>query len=266
MCERIALSRKIRFEVFKRDSFACQYCGQAAPTVVLEIDHIQPVSKDGDNDVLNLITSCKDCNSGKSDRELSDDTVIQKRKAQLDELQERREQIEMMLEWQRDLIELGDSELDAASSLWQELIQGYRLNDHGLSEMKKYIRRFGLADILTCIRLSTSQYLEIIDGKPTSESVAKAFDFLPRICVIRLSERNNPQARELYYIRGIVRNRHMRCDQDRALDLLEQASHYNVPSEFLRSIARSSRSWSSWLDDMYEIIEDYYQRKVRSDG
>ena len=78
MTERKSLSKKIRFEVFKRDSFSCQYCGNKAPDVLLEVDHIQPVAQGGTNDLLNLITSCFDCNRGKSDRGLSDNTVIEK--------------------------------------------------------------------------------------------------------------------------------------------------------------------------------------------
>lgn len=112
MTERKALLKKIRFEVFKRDSFTCQYCGRAAPDVLLEVDHIKPVSKDGDNDITNLITSCFDCNHGKSDRELSDDAVVLKRKAQLDKLQERREQIEMMMEWRGSLDNIQSLELE----------------------------------------------------------------------------------------------------------------------------------------------------------
>jgi len=29
--KRKSLSKKVRFEVFKRDSFQCQYCGASAP-------------------------------------------------------------------------------------------------------------------------------------------------------------------------------------------------------------------------------------------
>lgn len=65
MAERVPLSSKIRFEVFKRDSFTCQYCGKSAPGVILEVDHIVPVSGGGDNDMKNLITACHDCNIGK---------------------------------------------------------------------------------------------------------------------------------------------------------------------------------------------------------
>ena len=48
---RKSLSNKIRFEVFKRDNFTCQYCGRKAPEIVLNVDHIEPVSKGGTNDI-----------------------------------------------------------------------------------------------------------------------------------------------------------------------------------------------------------------------
>jgi len=59
------LTKKTRFEVFKRDSFQCQYCGKTPPEITLEIDHINPKSKGGSNDINNLITACFDCNRGK---------------------------------------------------------------------------------------------------------------------------------------------------------------------------------------------------------
>lgn len=69
--ERTSLSKKVRFDVFKRDAFTCQYCGRTPPIVVLEADHIIPVSKKGTNSIDNLITSCFDCNRGKADVELT---------------------------------------------------------------------------------------------------------------------------------------------------------------------------------------------------
>ena len=95
---RKAISKKTRFEVFKRDSFTCQYCGCAAPDVILHIDHINPVAGGGDNDILNLVTSCLDCNLGKGARTLDDKSSIAKQRAQLEELNRRREQLEMMLQ------------------------------------------------------------------------------------------------------------------------------------------------------------------------
>ena len=61
----MSISKKIRFEVFKRDGFRCAYCGKTPPEVMLEIDHIDPKSKGGKDDINNLITACFDCNRGK---------------------------------------------------------------------------------------------------------------------------------------------------------------------------------------------------------
>ncbi len=84
MPARIAISKKIRFEVFKRDKFICQYCGNKAPDIVLQLDHIKPVAKGGKNDIINLITSCFDCNNGKRDKELTDNTAIEKQRKQME--------------------------------------------------------------------------------------------------------------------------------------------------------------------------------------
>jgi len=63
-------SRKIRFDVFKRDGFKCQYCGRTPPAVVLELDHIIPKSKGGPDNIDNYITACFDCNRGKGKHSL----------------------------------------------------------------------------------------------------------------------------------------------------------------------------------------------------
>jgi hypothetical protein len=71
MAVRKALSKKTRFEIFKRDGFTCRYCGKQPPDIVLVIDHIDPVANGGDNDAMNLVTSCETCNQGKGARLIS---------------------------------------------------------------------------------------------------------------------------------------------------------------------------------------------------
>jgi tetratricopeptide (TPR) repeat protein len=62
------ISKSLRFNVFQRDNHTCQYCGRKPPDVVLQIDHLVPVAKGGTDDFENLVTSCEDCNAGKSDK------------------------------------------------------------------------------------------------------------------------------------------------------------------------------------------------------
>jgi hypothetical protein len=63
-----SLAKSIRFEVLRRDSFTCTYCGRQPPEVKLQVDHVVPWSKGGTHELSNLRTACRDCNLGKSDR------------------------------------------------------------------------------------------------------------------------------------------------------------------------------------------------------
>jgi hypothetical protein len=61
----MSLNARTRFEVLKRDGFACQYCGERAPEVVLHVDHIVARANGGRDELDNLITACASCNIGK---------------------------------------------------------------------------------------------------------------------------------------------------------------------------------------------------------
>ncbi len=89
--KREGIGKKLRFDVFKRDGFVCQYCGSHPPSVVLEIDHINPVAKGGKNNLENLLTACFNCNRGKRDTPLS--VVPQSMADRAKELQERELQL-----------------------------------------------------------------------------------------------------------------------------------------------------------------------------
>lgn len=63
------VSPKMRFEVLVRDGYRCQACGAAAADgATLEVDHIVPRARGGQNVLWNLQTLCFDCNRGKRDK------------------------------------------------------------------------------------------------------------------------------------------------------------------------------------------------------
>jgi hypothetical protein len=64
--KRKPLSKRLRFEIFKRDGFKCLYCGATPAQKVLRVDHVQPVAEGGGDEPTNLVTSCFDCNAGKA--------------------------------------------------------------------------------------------------------------------------------------------------------------------------------------------------------
>src|SRR5438132_1848987 len=54
-----------RFNLFLRDSFACQYCGRAED---LTFDHVIPRSRGGRTTWENIVTACAPCNLTKGGR------------------------------------------------------------------------------------------------------------------------------------------------------------------------------------------------------
>lgn len=254
MTKRKALTKKIRFEVFKRDSFTCQYCGRKAPDILLQVDHIHPVADGGRNDFLNLITSCTDCNSGKSDRRLSDNTILDKQRQQLEQLQERKEQIEMMFQWQKGLLDLDDDVTAQLADYWAEQASGFNLNENGIKGLKKLRRRFEVSEIMEAMKLAAEQYLEYHEDKPTKESVEAAWRKVGGICNTRRQDKQNPVSSRLYYIRGILRNRLSYCNEIVALQLLREAAAANASLESLESHAKSVRNWTQWCREIEEFI------------
>ena len=62
-----AISKRLRYEVLRRDGHACYYCGAKAPEVKLVVDAVVPEALGGSHkDPANLRTACEPCNSGKT--------------------------------------------------------------------------------------------------------------------------------------------------------------------------------------------------------
>ena len=157
MADRKPIPKKVRFEVFKRDRFTCQYCGAKAPDAILHVDHIRPVAEGGDNNILNLVTACRDCNLGKGKRLLSDDAIVSAKRNQLEELAERREQIQMMYEWELSLVDSENDEIDAVESLFHEMTGG-SFTDAGRKHIRSLCKKFGLELVLRATRISFTHY------------------------------------------------------------------------------------------------------------
>lgn len=72
--QRTLMTKKLREFIKKRDNYTCCNCGNsiyAEPNLLLEIDHIIPVSKGGCTEEKNLQTLCWKCNRSKSDKIIS---------------------------------------------------------------------------------------------------------------------------------------------------------------------------------------------------
>jgi len=252
------ISKKLRFEIFKRDAFTCQYCGRSAPEIILEVDHINPVSKGGTGDILNLLTSCKDCNAGKRDRKLSDTSEVKKQLSQIKDLNERRLQLEMMLEWRSGLSDIRNQSVIAISKAWSENLKGcYSLNEEGKRTAHKLLKKYSLSDILEAIESATSQYVIFENGTPTHKSVDTAWEYVRRICGCKRMYEEKPWMKDVFYLRGILRNRISYVDERRAKELLVSAIELNADISSLKNLVLTVSTWTKFRDTLENYISQH---------
>jgi hypothetical protein len=247
--KRSTISTKTRFEVFKRDSFKCQYCGRCAPEIVLELEHIEPHSKGGSDDVLNLVTSCWECNNGKGDRRLDDNAVIEKQRTQLEDLQERREQLEMMLRWRQGNVDLTEQTIDAFVDAYNKRTPGWHLSGPGLESARKIVKTFGLARALDALDAAADRIVVLEGSKATKESVSKLMGV-----VFVMAE--PPDVQRLYKIRARIRKRWNYVNDGRAIGVLRRLLTYGAAIDeietrcdgFLETQYTSFNEWCAEMD------------------
>ena len=163
MTKRKGIGKKLRFDVFKRDAFTCQYCGATPPGEILEVDHITPVSKGGDNDKDNLITSCRPCNSGKGAGELSD--IPQPLSERAEEVSEREAQVKGYNKIMMAARRRKEREAKQVGNLFLRQFDypdNYALKDDWMTSVKKFIEKMGVAEVLDSMEYA-------ICRKPNSE-------------------------------------------------------------------------------------------------
>jgi 5-methylcytosine-specific restriction endonuclease McrA len=242
MTERAPISKKLRFEVFKRDKFTCQYCGAIGGQVLLHCDHVVPVAEGGETTLLNLTTACVDCNLGKGARRLSDDSALAKQHRQLADLEERRQQLEMMRQWRE---ELARQQVDQVSLVADAFLarSKFEPSEHGKLSVRRWLRKYGLHEVLAAID-------ETFDLYYTGHSQGEwedAFRRIPRTLGMRQQEKTDPHIRKLLYIQGILRNR---FDDERGnyVERVRDALQKGYPIDVLETYAKGADSWSNYVE------------------
>ena len=62
----------VRYDVLKRARYRCELCGASAEDIALQVDHIIPRNKGGQDDLSNFQALCMTCNTNKRDRDDTD--------------------------------------------------------------------------------------------------------------------------------------------------------------------------------------------------
>lgn len=251
---RKALSKTVRFEVFKRDRFTCQYCGAKAPEVVLHADHIHPVAEGGTNELLNLVTACAACNGGKGARLLDDRSAVERQRSQIEELQARREQLEMMLDW-RDNAQAAV--VDVVEAVCERIGErgGYWPNENGKNDIRKWLKRYSLAEVLEALDESFDRHMRFDDKAPNADAWGVAFSKIPLLAGYNRKAAEKPFLSKLAYIQGILRNR-LKNPKLRAMDALEEIHvDWGVPLDTMEDEAKRADDWAGYCRACQMAVE-----------
>lgn len=159
MSKRKSLSKKLRFEVLKRDRFTCQYCSAKPPKVPLEIDHIDPVSRGGTNDIDNLVTACFDCNRGKSNNRLDSipDTLIEKSECKRLAQQQYDEYKKLLNKETRQL----KKNIKLVENIFSDFFEDYSFTIKFEISVKQFIKNLGVDEVedameKACIKMNNN--------------------------------------------------------------------------------------------------------------
>lgn len=110
------LSKRLRYEVLRRDGFKCRYCGRGAPEVKLTVDHVTPVALGGTDEATNLVAACLECNAGKSSAS-ADNEFVQELDEQAQRWRSAMQAAAQIRHRERDQLE---RDLDALDLAWRD--------------------------------------------------------------------------------------------------------------------------------------------------
>lgn len=158
MAKRIGISKKTRFDVFKRDGFACQYCGATPPSVLLHVDHIIAVANGGGNDSDNLVAACENCNLGKAAAPLT--SIPKSLRDKAAEVAEREEQIRgysETLQARKDRID-EESWLVAAELERQDRLESYSRKN--LQSIRMFLERLPFPEVMRAAEIANARFYD----------------------------------------------------------------------------------------------------------
>jgi hypothetical protein len=247
------IGKKLRFEVFKRDRFTCQYCGQSAPDVVLHVDHIDPVDNGGENEIVNLVTSCQACNLGKGKRLLDDRKAVEIQREQLAAIEERREQLKMMLDWRVQCAGFEAEQVDAIDTIIKMRFSRI-LSPQGRLDVAGLVKKFGMPLVLESAQSACEYY------KDADTAISK----IGGICVCKKRDAENPGMGKFSYIRAILKNRCSYVNEGGLKDWMQTAFSVGLSPDPLIELAKHARSWTAFKDGVFELCcqhsEEYNKR------
>lgn len=256
--------KRIKFEVFEKDSFKCQSCGRGAPIVTLQLTRIQE-TQHNDNwlDTAFLSTSCKDCEKKRSD---STDKSTRNGFISIDELEERLQQLKMLINWRKGMLNIRKQQLAHLVNYWEHKIPSFVISNDQKKYILTYITKYSCEEIRSAMDMAADKFfVQSTDGTISNSSILNAFGKVPEICLKKSEIADIHESDGLQNVHERIKNNISGFfDSRRAMQWLNYARSWEVPIEELFQMASSIGSWTEFSLNIDKMVEK--QKYVLSRG
>jgi len=198
---------------------------------------------------------------GKSDRELSDDTVVRIQTAEVEDskkravvVREKKAQLQEYLEWKKEAESLVSHEIEALQELWGKLTET-SLTEVGLSSLQKTVKKHGFNKVYDAIKDSCERHLRLSskDGLTyTRPSCEKALSKISSTIMWTDKWKDNPHLEKIHYIKGILRNRFTIswADQSKLVEMMEVSRVDGTDLITMQECAVFCKSLEEFMEEM----------------
>lgn len=256
-----SISPSLRRLILERDEFTCTECGQQVPKVLLYIDKIlSPETEEAfagqpeEDKYTCLCESCYKQAHGHLQFKAATRTA------------ERRQQLEMMVEWRRENRSLTSDTNAYLIDYINGKIEPYSLTKQGAQNVRKAVRKSNFTTALDAIDETFDHYVTYDKGENINK--ASVDEFLSKIGGYLYINSLPPVEKEMYHILNSCKSRFRWWDQQTAKGLVlnyidalreqgwsEDRILEDLKTELLRA-SNEQRNWSQWTDLLEKWTSD----------
>ena len=247
----MVITKKLRFEIFERDGFTCQYCGKKPPDVILEVDHMVSKFNGGGDEKINLISSCFSCNRGKSKKSITTKQRSKSQRQELIKLKEKTAQLDAYYEYKGEASKLQNNIVAKIIQRWTDAGNGIEsLTEHGVKSIASLTSKYTFEDIVESIDIAFNAVHITYENR---------FKYFCGILKTKQLEKDNP---ELY-----KRNK---FGHQFKYKIIHKFGHINdriywkfitdgVPLNAIPDYYEDSSTWSQFKD---RIFDEFYSPQI----
>ncbi|MEJ2545405.1 MAG: hypothetical protein P8Y99_15155 [Calditrichaceae bacterium] len=247
--------KRIKFEIFEKDSFRCQFCGAGAPIAALRLRRIQEAEKQ--DEWLNtafLSTSCTTCEkkrAGVNAKDLADGFIS------IDELEERLQQLKMLINWRKGMLRIRKQQLENLVTYWEKKVPGFQISNEQKKHLLSYMTKYAGEEIRDAMNMAADKFINYnADGSFDTDSINQAFSKIQEICLQKTKIAANNETDGLHNIHQQLKNNiNGFFDPHRAAQWLTYARSWEVKIEELAEMAQKVNNWTEFAVNIDKMVE-----------